>query len=74
VWGITVGEPLPVPGKEDVWPYVLQDCLERVKSGKATYGTYLQTHNGRNPLEDLKDELWDAIFYITQFLLETRDG
>jgi hypothetical protein len=42
----------------------------RSELGYTRYGTYLQPHNGRNWLIDLKEELLDALFYATQGNME----
>jgi|688.fasta_scaffold1833404_2 hypothetical protein len=49
---------------------LLRDINKRMESGKKTYGTYLYTHNNRDAIQDLYEELIDACFYIKQFMLE----
>lgn len=44
----------------------------RADLGIARYGTPLQTHNGRDAIRDLREELLDAIMYATQAQLEGR--
>jgi hypothetical protein len=44
----------------------------RAEVGEAKYGRRLQTNNGRNPLQDLLEELLDACNYMKQCLLEKR--
>ena len=44
----------------------------RADVGIARYGTPLQTHNGRDAIRDLREELLDAIMYATQAHLEGR--
>lgn len=46
--------------------YVENDFIERERLGVESYGTPLQTHNGRNALIDAYEELLDAFMYITQ--------
>lgn len=54
-----------------------QDALSLVEAraayGRAKYGTALQTHNGRNPLEDALQELGDLLMYVQQAKMESRD-
>ena len=44
----------------------------RADLGVARYGTPLLTHNGRDAIRDLREELLDAIMYATQAHLEGR--
>lgn len=46
---------------------------ERDAKGRATYGGPLQTHNGRNSVHDLMEELIDAMQYAWQWELERAD-
>lgn len=48
------------------------DLQARAKLGQARYGTLLMAYNGRNTLVDLYQELLDALFYVTQAILELR--
>lgn len=51
-----------------------QDLVyERVKFGREKYGTELMTHNGRDPVEDARQELGDLLMYIAQAKMEGRD-
>lgn len=63
----------PVEGRQVVLDAVLEDLKARAEVGKAKYGTYLQTHNGRDALMDLFQELADALMYCKQMLME-RDS
>lgn len=45
---------------------------ERVCVGTAEYGEPLTTFNGRDPVQDLVEELYDAIMYMQQAWLEDR--
>lgn len=63
-------QPPPSAGQIDVAPVVIADIEERVAAGKRKYGTLLQTHNGRDALWDLYQELIDAVMYVRQRLLE----
>lgn len=60
----------PTAGRQDVLSYVLKDLTDRAEMGKAKYGTYLQTHNGRNALLDAYQEALDLVMYLRQALLE----
>lgn len=66
-------QPTPKGDGDRVYEYVVQDIFDRVKKGLSTYGTPLKTHNGRNALVDLYQELIDAVFYVKQVLLELED-
>ena len=41
--------------------------------GRSKYGTGLRCHNGRDPLEDARQELGDLLQYLWQALMEGRD-
>lgn len=56
--------------RENVWPVLMRDILERVNIGHNRYGTLLQSHNGRDPLVDLYEELIDALQYLKQLSME----
>jgi DNA-binding XRE family transcriptional regulator len=68
---------MPVPGRQDVTPIARERFLamlqEREAKGIETYGTHLQTHNGRNPYVDLAEELADAWQYAVQASIEHAD-
>lgn len=70
-------QPDPKPGKTVVWP-IAKDrfdtiLAQRVEQGRETYGTELQTHNGRDPHLDALTELVDAVLYLEQARLERDD-
>lgn len=52
---------------------VLKDIEVRVRQGRIKYGVFLETENGRDALQDLYEELIDAVMYIKQVMME-RDG
>jgi hypothetical protein len=52
---------------------VQQDLIERSIHGKNKYGDYLRSHNGRNALQDLYEELLDACCYLKQRLTEEKN-
>lgn len=70
-------QPMPKVGTVDVTPIAraefLRMLLDREAKGLATYGTRLQTNNGRNVFGDLLEELIDAWQYSIQALLEHAD-
>ena len=68
-----VPQPEPEAGKVDIWPLVIEDISDKVKSGKIKYGTVLQSHNGRDALLDAYQEAIDLVFYLRQLITE-RDS
>ena len=80
-------EPAPIstPQSEPVWAFLKDSDLllvdnsrllyaleERVDFGRDKYGTVLQTHNGRDALQDAREELLDLVFYTAQAYLEGK--
>lgn len=67
-------QPMPKPGGINVTPVARRlfvDMLDaREAKGIETYGTTLQTDNGRDPLLDALEEACDLWQYLTQALLE----
>lgn len=65
---------LPTPGRQNVTPIAraaFREMLDaREQKGIETYGTTLQTFNGRDPYRDALEELTDAIQYVHQARLE----
>lgn len=59
-------------GLRPVWELVIEDMLARDEVGRAKYGTPLQTHNGRDALVDLYQELLDACVYLRQEIEERK--
>ena len=49
---------------------VVCDLYKRRKKGTTKYGKELLSHNGRDPLIDLYQELLDAVLYLRQHLME----
>jgi len=47
---------------------VQADFDQRISVGLEKYGTYLQVNDGRDPLIDLYQELWDSIIYLRKEL------
>lgn len=70
-------QPMPTPGRVNVTPVArslfLELLAQREAKGIATYGTTLQTHNGRNVYVDLAEELADAWQYAVQASIEHDD-
>lgn len=83
----TIEQPEPVTTEQSnlVLPVALKSLLDtgrrvlgddlaaRAELGKERYGTYLRSHNGRDALSDLYQELLDAIMYMTQCRMEGDD-
>ena len=67
----------PTPGRENVTPVareLFRQMIDaREQAGIATYGTTLQTHNGRDVFRDLMEEIVDAWQYAVQAQMETTD-
>jgi len=67
-------QPKPKQNKlPSVWDLVLSDMINRDKIGKLRYGVRLQPFNGRDTLQDLYEELLDAVVYLRALKFE-RDG
>jgi hypothetical protein len=66
-------EPPPKPGKAKVLDLVLADLTARAEEGHKKYGTYLETHNGRDSLMDAYQEALDLCMYLRQALEERND-
>ena len=68
---LSTKEPEPIKNNYPaVWDLVLKDIQDRDKFGLSKYGTRLQPFNGRNVLNDLYQELLDAVVYIRQLIFE----
>lgn len=66
-------QPKPQSGKKIVLFAVLNDFEQRAEMGKKKYGTYLETHNGRNALVDAYQEAMDLVMYLKQRLMEEEN-
>ena len=53
-----------------IWDLVIRDMKDRDNLGRERYGVPLQANNGRDPLQDLYEELLDAAVYIKQAIVE----
>lgn len=58
---------------DSIWRDMKLDFRKRAEVGRERYGTDLMSHNGRNALRDLYEELLDGTMYATQYYLETED-
>ena len=64
-------QPPPIPnGSTPVWDLVIADMRERDQTGRARYGTPLQTFNGRDALVDAYQEALDLVVYLRQAIEE----
>lgn len=67
-------QPLPIPNDgPSMHDLVIADMENRKAFGLNKYGALLQANNGRDALQDLYDELMDAIVYVRQ-LIEERSA
>lgn len=56
-----------IPATDTIMPHLVQ----RDAIGRAKYGKPLEAHNGRNALQDLFEELLDAVMYAAQAYMES---
>lgn len=63
-------QPAPTGQGEIVLNRVLKAFRARAALGFRRYGTLLRTFNGRSALQDLHEELMDAVMYVTQLIME----
>jgi hypothetical protein len=68
-----LSQPAPQHGEQRVLDAVLADLTARAEVGKAKYGVYLETENGRDALVDAYQEACDLVMYLKQALME-RDA
>jgi hypothetical protein len=61
------------PERNAIFPLVHADLRARDEKGRTTYGTELISHDGRDTLRDLYEELLDAAVYVRKAMYE-RDG
>jgi hypothetical protein len=70
-------QPAPKPGKDNVADRALLDFVRvhqrQVAKGLQTYGTPLQTFNGRSALGDAMEELCDAWQFVQQAKMEQAE-
>ncbi len=53
-------------------PEILNALEDRSRMGEMKYGTVLREHNGRDCVNDLEQELLDALQYLQQAKMEQR--
>lgn len=63
-------QPEPTGEGDIVLHRVMEDLEARAEKGKARYGTYLKTHNGRDALVDAYQEALDLVMYLAQAIME----
>lgn len=66
-------QPKPQAGQESITDAVIGDLLARREHGVRKYGTELQSHNGRDAMVEIYQELIDSVVYVKQLLME-RDA
>lgn len=70
-------KPISTTQSEDVTPVArqvfLDTLLEREREGIETYGVSLQTHNGRDAVQDAAEEAVDLWQYLIQVKMERAD-
>lgn len=66
-------EPKPVAGVgRPIWDLVIEDMIERDKTGWAKYGVRLQAGNGRDQLVDAYQEALDLAVYLRAAIEERK--
>lgn len=73
VGGVEQPLPTPRPDLPSVQAVVRDDLAIRERVGIARYGDALKTHNGRDALLDLYQELLDGACYARQAMMERDD-
>ena len=63
-------EPPPRKGKRVILDLVMRDLESRALAGRDKYGTFLESHNGRDALMDAYQEVLDLAMYLRQALEE----
>ena len=63
-------QPAPKPGGVPVQAVLIEALKQRMAFGLKKYGRLLETHNGRDPLRDMWEEMLDMVSYFTQYVLE----
>ena len=53
-------------------PWIVEAIEARALAGVERYGVALHTHNGRDAIQDLREELLDAMQYLAQAHAEGR--
>jgi hypothetical protein len=52
---------------------IAEDVEARIRLGEQKYGTRLKTHNGRDAMLDLYQEVLDGCNYARQLVIEDKD-
>ena len=65
-------EPMPRPGRVDVFKAAHEVLDQRAKQGMETYGRPLESFNGRNPARDALEEAADQFVYLIQLCEERQ--
>jgi hypothetical protein len=74
IWDLVIDDTLY--GKivdDDLKQSIAEDMLERDRLGVEKYGVHLQKYNGRNPMVDAIQELYDGLVYMRQAIAEEWD-
>lgn len=66
-------QPLPTAGRECVQDALIAQIEERKQLGIERYGRPLETHNGRDAVQDALEEAIDLAVYLKQVELEMCD-
>lgn len=56
----------------DIWRIIIDEMEQRRTLGIERYGRPLTPFNGRSGLQDLKEELLDALAYTVQVMKESE--
>ena len=66
---VEVAKDLRSIGREDI----AEDTEARIRLGEKKYGTRLKSHNGRDAMLDLYQEVLDGCNYAKQLVIENKD-
>jgi hypothetical protein len=53
--------------------HIAEDTEARIRLGEKKYGTRLKSHNGRDAMLDLYQEVLDGLNYSEQLVVENKD-
>lgn len=66
-------QPAPIANdSRPIWELIIEDMKERDRIGREKYGVPLQAGNGRKTLQDLFEELLDALAYTKVLIEESK--
>src|SRR5271168_129308 len=54
--------------------FIAEDTEARIRLGEQKYGTRLKSHNGRDAMLDLYQEILDGCNYAKQLVIEGKDN